>query len=170
MGSGSAAARESAACLTMLENFCKCGFEKGAVPALINRFLTLRGGEKFCAMDACVLDLNTGAAEFIKLGGVESFILSGGAVKTVEGGALPAGILDEITPVYERAVLKDGDMLVMVSDGVTDALTVHGTEYALTKIETGNPQRVADMLLAMAEDNGMKDDGTVVAVKIFSEE
>ena len=168
MGSGSAAAEESAACLTMLESYCKCGFEKGAVPALINRFLTLRGGEKFCALDACFIDLNTGAAEFIKLGGVESFILSGGAVKTVEGGALPAGILDEIKPVYAHAALKDGDILVLVSDGITDALTVHGIEYALTKIESGNPQRVADMLLAMAQKSGMNDDGTVVAVKIFS--
>ena len=112
--------------------------------------------------------MNTGAAEFIKLGGVESFILSGGAVKTVEGGALPAGILDEIKPVYAHAALKDGDILVLVSDGITDALTVHGIEYALTKIESGNPQRVADMLLAMAQKSGMNDDGTVVAVKIFS--
>ena len=170
MGSGSAAAAESAACLTMLENYCKCGFEKGAIPALINRFLTLRGGEKFCALDACVLDLNAGAAEFIKLGGVESFILSGGAVKTVEGGALPAGILDEITPVYRQVTLKDGDVLVMVSDGITDALTIHGAEYALTKLQAENPQRVADMLLAVARDNGLKDDATVLAVKLFAQE
>ena len=170
MGSGSEAAKESAACLTMLENFCKCGFEKGAVPALINRFLALRGGEKFCALDACIIDLNEGAAEFIKLGGVESFILREGMVKTISGGALPAGILDDITPVFERAKLKDGDMIVLVTDGVTDALTVHGAEYALTRTEGVNPQKTADILINLAKDHDLKDDATVVAIKIFSSE
>lgn len=170
MGSGGEAAEESRACLDMLENFCRCGFEKGSVPALINKFLALRGGERFCALDACLIDLCEGTAEFVKLGAVESFLLREGTVKTIRGGALPVGVLDEITPVYEKLPLKDGDMLVMVSDGVLDALTLHGAEYALERIEALNPQKLANALIAAAKKCGVSDDASVLAVRILSRE
>ena len=170
MGSGGEAAEESRACLDMLENFCRCGFEKGSVPALINKFLALRGGERFCALDACLIDLCEGTAEFVKLGAVESFLLREGTVKTIRGGALPVGVLDEITPVYEKLPLKDGDMLVMVSDGVLDALTLHGAEYALERIEALNPQKLANALIAAAKKSGVSDDASVLAVRILSRE
>lgn len=167
MGSGGEAAEESRACLDMLENFCRCGFEKGSVPALINKFLALRGGERFCALDACLIDLCEGTAEFVKLGAVESFLLREGTVRTIRGGALPVGVLDEITPVYEKLPLKDGDMLVMVSDGVLDALTLHGAEYALERIEALNPQKLANALIAAAKKCGVSDDASVLAVRIL---
>ena len=170
MGSGGEAAEESRACLDMLENFCRCGFEKGSVPALINKFLALRGGERFCALDACLIDLCEGTAEFVKLGAVESFLLREGTVKTIRGGALPVGVLDEITPVYEKLPLKDGDMLVMVSDGVLDALTLHGAEYALERIEALNPQKLANALIAAAKKCGVSDDASVLAVRILGRE
>lgn len=170
MGSGGEAAEESRACLDMLENFCRCGFEKGSVPALINKFLALRGGERFCALDACLIDLCEGTAEFVKLGAVESFLLREGAVRTIRGGALPVGVLDEIMPVYEKLPLKDGDMLVMVSDGVLDALTLHGAEYALERIEALNPQKLANALIAAAKKSGVSDDASVLAVRILSRE
>lgn len=170
MGSGGEAAEESRACLDMLENFCRCGFEKGSVPALINKFLALRGGERFCALDACLIDLCEGTAEFVKLGAVESFLLREGTVKTIRGGALPVGVLDEITPVYEKLPLKDGDMLVMVSDGVLDALTLHGAEYALERIEALNPQKLANALIAAAKKCGVSDDASVLAVRILERE
>lgn len=170
MGSGGEAAEESRACLDMLENFCRCGFEKGSVPALINKFLALRGGERFCALDACLIDLCEGTAEFVKLGAVESFLLREGTVKTIRGGALPVGVLDEITPVYEKLPLKNGDMLVMVSDGVLDALTLHGAEYALERIEALNPQKLANALIAAAKKCGVSDDASVLAVRILSRE
>ena len=170
MGSGGEAAEESRACLDMLENFCRCGFEKGSVPALINKFLALRGGERFCALDACLIDLCEGTAEFVKLGAVESFLLREGTVRTIRGGALPVGVLDEITPVYEKLPLKDGDMLVMVSDGVLDALTLHGAEYALERIEALNPQKLANALIAAAKKSGVSDDASVLAVRILSRE
>lgn len=170
MGSGGEAAEESRACLDMLENFCRCGFEKGSVPALINKFLALRGGERFCALDACLIDLCEGTAEFVKLGAVESFLLREGTVRTIRGGALPVGVLDEIVPVYEKLPLKDGDMLVMVSDGVLDALTLHGAEYALERIEALNPQKLANALIAAAKKSGVSDDASVLAVRILSRE
>lgn len=170
MGSGGEAAEESRACLDMLENFCRCGFEKGSVPALINKFLALRGGERFCALDACLIDLCEGTAEFVKLGAVESFLLREGTVRTIRGGALPVGVLDEIMPVYEKLPLKDGDMLVMVSDGVLDALTLHGAEYALERIEALNPQKLANALIAAAKKSGVSDDASVLAVRILSRE
>ena len=170
MGSGGEAAVGGRAGRDMLGNFCRWGVGKGSVPALINKFLALRGGERFCALDACLIDLCEGTAEFVKLGAVESFLLREGTVRTIRGGALPVGVLDEITPVYEKLPLKDGDMLVMVSDGVLDALTLHGAEYALERIEALNPQKLANALIAAAKKCGVSDDASVLAVRILGRE
>ena len=97
-------------------------------------------------------------------------MLGEGTVRTIRGGALPVGVLDEITPVYEKLPLKDGDMLVMVSDGVLDALTLHGAEYALERIEALNPQKLANALIAAAKKCGVSDDASVLAVRILGRE
>ena len=146
-----------------------------AEPALktINAALSLRSEDSgaFTTIDLLCLNLSTREAALYKYGAAPTYIKRHGTVRKLTGTALPAGLQEiQAVPAPIRFPVERDTFVLMVSDGVTDALTVHGTEYALTKIETGNPQRVADMLLAMAEDNGMKDDGTVVAVKIFSEE
>lgn len=168
MGSGEGPQKESALTLSMVESFYKCGFDTDTVLALINRFLSARGGEKFCALDICVVDMNDAVADFIKLGGVESYIMRSDRVRTLRGSALPIGILDEIKPYHERVQLTAGDVIVMVSDGITDALTPQGTEYTLGQIQAGNPRKICDLLLASAIKNDLKDDATVLAVKIYN--
>ena len=81
---------------------------------------------------------------------------------------MPIGILDEVKPYVKKVKLRDGDIVVMVSDGVIDALTPQGAEYIIRSVAGGNPQRLSDGLLASAIKNGAGDDTTVLAVKIFN--
>ncbi len=168
MGSGRAAEKESLLTLRSVEGFYKAGFDDNAVLALINRYLSARGSEKFCALDICIIDLTDGSAQFVKLGGVESYIIHSNGIEVVSGSALPIGILDEVKPYVKKVKLRDGDIVVMVSDGVIDALTPQGAEYIIRSVAGGNPQRLSDGLLASAIKNGAGDDTTVLAVKIFN--
>ncbi|MDE5618691.1 MAG: SpoIIE family protein phosphatase, partial [Clostridia bacterium] len=61
MGSGKKANSESTLTLSALEGFYKSGFDDEAVLSLIIRYLSARGGEKFCALDICVIDLKEGS-------------------------------------------------------------------------------------------------------------
>jgi cell division septum initiation protein DivIVA len=70
----------------------------------------------------CLVDLWTGETAMNKLGACASFILQGQKIHTVEGAALPLGIIEHVTPMEHSFVLGEGDMLLFMSDGVTDAL------------------------------------------------
>ncbi len=123
MGSGAAANRESAAAVSLVENFFKAGFDDAVIFDTINRLLMLKGNDEvFTTVDLCVLDLKTGEARFTKIGAETSYILSDEGVATVTPGSLPMGIIDEVKPVSVKHTLAYGDMIVMMSDGVADEI------------------------------------------------
>lgn len=166
MGSGENAHSTSLATLNMAENFYKAGFEGESVLNMINRLLILRSREGFSALDLCVIDLKKASAHFVKLGAVQSFIKRGDSVETVQTSALPIGIVEEAAPFTDNKLLSPGDVVVMVSDGITDALGADGISLILSRAETFDPQELCDTLLSMATRHGAKDDSTVVAVRL----
>ena len=168
MGSGAVAARQSASTLSMVENFYNAGFGGEAALNMINRMLMLKDSDDFSALDLCVFDLNTAVAHFVKLGGVQSFVKRADSVDVVETSALPIGIVEEARPYTESRMLSPTDSVVMVSDGVADALGADGIKLILSRTDTLAPQDLCDALLAKATEHGAKDDSTVVAVRLFA--
>lgn len=71
-------------------------------------------------MDLNIVDLYTGEAEFIKIGGVVSFIKRNKDIKVIKSNTLPFGILDSVDVTTEKFKLKHGDIIVSISDGVLD--------------------------------------------------
>ena len=69
----------------------------------------------------CILDLFSGNAEFIKNGACPTFIKNGKNVEKVEAMCLPAGINEKPdTTIFDKD-LNDGDIIVMITDGILDA-------------------------------------------------
>ena len=65
----------------------------------MNALLLNRGGEDmFATVDLLILDLSTGEAELVKLAACPTLILRDGALRRVEGGRLPLGILEKVQP------------------------------------------------------------------------
>ena len=60
------------------------------------------------------------------MGAASSFLLRNGKVKKFEQAALPIGIIPEIRLNHIAVRLKAGDIVVMVSDGITEAARVDG--------------------------------------------
>lgn len=167
MGSGEDARKGSEYALQMIGDFYKAGFDNTRSLALINRLLANLGQENFSALDLCVVDLNGADADFVKLGGVQSYIARENGVQIIESRALPMGILEEASPQISRETLGVGDMAVIVSDGVSDALGSEGIRYILEKIGTLNPQAVCDELMAQAEHAGLQDDASAIVFRLF---
>lgn len=175
MGAGREAAETSATAVELLRDLLAAGFPPEKALEALNMILLLRATkEAFTTCDVALINCCTGGAEFYKLGACPTFILRDGTVKTCGNPSLPAGILEEIKiePVYEE--LQEGDLLVMVSDGVLEAhREINEKEKwlvkALQRAGQGRPQEIADRLLkqARALANGKpRDDMAIIVARV----
>lgn len=119
-------------------------------------------------LDLCAVNLLTGEAEFIKAGAAASYIKRGNWVDEVSADTLPIGSMEELSPITQSVKLTDTDMLVMVSDGILDAIDremVGRTREMISRSHIINPKEMADYLLqcAINSDGGrIRDDMTVL--------
>ncbi len=171
MGSGKDAETVSSASLTLIESFYKAGLSSPLILNTVNKLLAINTEDSFTALDISVIDLKTCTADFIKYGSPYGFIIGDGGIRIIEGNSLPLGILDELNPSVCSHNLDDGDMLLFVTDGVSDAFgsSSEVIEY-LRSVPAKNPQTLADGILEHATHltGGKKaDDMTALAVRIF---
>lgn len=173
MGLGDDASEESRRTATLLRDFIKAGFIKNTAVKMINSTLAMQSGkENFSAVDIAELDLRSGKCEFLKVGAAQSYILHNGEIEILCEKALPVGILDDIQiPAAERA-LSDGDIIVMASDGVSEA--GHGIlkgEWVKETIarHSENVNELADELIKTARKKAYPnecDDMTAAVIKL----
>ncbi|MBP5307668.1 MAG: SpoIIE family protein phosphatase [Clostridia bacterium] len=172
MGSGEAARATSEASLSLVECLYRAGLPGGTALSTVNELLSFTGEENFAALDLAYINLEGLSCDFIKFGAPYGFIISSGAVKTIEGSSLPVGILKEMKPAVCSERVSPGDVILFMSDGVTDAFG-SSTDFAdyLSAVSVANPQKLADKILNEAfalYGNKASDDMTVVACKIFA--
>lgn len=176
MGTGEAAAKESRVAIELLEQFTEAGFDRELAVKMINSALLLRRGEEtYATLDICHIDRFNGHAEFIKLGAVASYIRRGERILSLRASALPAGILKQVQAEKNEMLLKDGDLLFLMTDGVTDA--IGGEERAaawlkdrLDACPMANPQDAAAYILQEAKKerrDARRDDMTVLAARFW---
>jgi stage II sporulation protein E len=119
-------------------------------------------------MDLCMIDRHLGEAVFTKIGAPRSFVWRNGGMIAVSACALPIGILDEVKPTVKNIDLKDGDMIVMFSDGIAD-LAVDLNEFVKNCIAYESPENAAgELIRAALEASGgyAHDDITVIVAKV----
>ena len=167
MGSGVDARKGSVCALNLVESFYKAGIEDTVVLSLINKLLSLRNSEDFQALDMGVVNLRTGAVDFIKMGAPQSLIRRKEGFEIIEGASLPMGILDNVRPSVSRKILSDGDMLVLVSDGITEAIGIEGVARMVELNKTSNPQTLAELILADAQEVSKMDDMSVLCGRLY---
>lgn len=175
MGTGLNAYQESEKVVDLLEQFLEAGFSKETAVKMINSALVLRSdGKTFSTIDISSIDLYSGVCEFLKIGAATSFIRRGNWVETITSTSLPAGIFQQTDLEKTCRKLYDGDMVVMVTDGVLDVLPVEHQEKLMKDIilehPTNNPKELADYILGRVRQykNGrFCDDMTVLVVGIW---
>lgn len=120
MGSGGMAAVNSAMCTSMMKKLLSAGIELSECIHIVNSALMLKGGEEsFATLDLLEIDAGAQSAQFIKLGACASFIKRGARIIKIKSDSLPIGILEEIVISKARVRLQEGDVIVLVSDGVS---------------------------------------------------
>lgn len=167
MGAGKVADEESAGLVAIVENFMNAGFSSESVLPVVNKLMLMRGTERFQTLDLAVIDTATGNADVIKMGACPSFLVRDGEVRVIAGSALPVGILDDVRAHTDRIRLVEGDVLVMFSDGLVDTLGELEVANICSERAGKNPQSLCDALVERAKLVGLKDDVSVLAVRLF---
>ncbi|MDR0850099.1 MAG: SpoIIE family protein phosphatase [Christensenellaceae bacterium] len=170
MGAGEEAQKVSSLAIGLIENFYKAGFDNDTVLSSVNRLLNLGRSDVFSALDVCVIDQSLGLVDFVKLGASAGFIKHGNMTDIIESGALPLGILEDIKPRISRTGVEVNDMIVLTSDGISDAFeTTENLQQYINNLSTKNPQEMAAEILDRAKELNHdipKDDMTVLVCRI----
>lgn len=136
------------------------------IPA--NRFVTLFYAE---------LDPESGALSFLNAGHNPPLIVhAAGTVEQLASGGLPLGIKRDAEYREGRSQLQHGDVLVIYSDGVTEAVSPSGEEFGPTRLyevvsrnveasAAGIRDRIESSLTKFAQGTSAADDITLVIVK-----
>jgi stage II sporulation protein E len=175
MGTGLNAYQESEKVVDLLEQFLEAGFSKETAVKMINSALVLRSdGKTFSTIDISSIDLYSGVCEFLKIGAAASFIRRGNWVEVISSTSLPAGIFQQTDLEKTCRKLYDGDMVIMVTDGVLDVLPVEHQEKLMKDIilehQTNNPKELAEYIISRVRQykNGrFCDDMTVLVMGVW---
>jgi phosphoserine phosphatase RsbU/P len=136
------------------------------IPA--NRFVTLFYAE---------LDPESGSLSFLNAGHNPPLIVhAAGTVEQLAAGGLPLGIKPDAEYREGRTQLQRGDVLVIYSDGVTEAVSPTGEEFGPTRLyevvfrnveasAAGIRDRIESSLTKFAQGTSAADDITLVIVK-----
>ncbi len=175
MGSGMEASKESEMVVDLLEQFLESGFTNEAAAKLVNSAVILkRQDDMFSTMDLCTIDLYTGVCEFLKAGAATTFIRRDQWVEAITSTSLALGMGDQIDFETTSRKLYSGDFLIMVTDGVLDALPLDKEEETMKEIilqvHSQAPREmgrgILDRALAYC-DYKARDDMTVLVAGIW---
>ncbi len=168
MGSGAAAHDESAAALALLGDLLAVGFELDTALMCVNRLLIRRdGSDMYATLDAAMIDLSTGCTRFIKHGAPQSYVYSGERLQRISAETLPVGIIESARPALHELTLSPGDALVMLTDGVSDALGDELDSAVLDCLAAQDAKSAAWELVNLARQKSEDDDISVIVAKIY---
>lgn len=178
MGKGKKAYDESSVTIDILENMMEAKIDKEIVINTINNMLLLKSSEEiFSTLDLGIVDLKKGRLETVKMGACSTYISRENKdVDLISSSSLPVGILSEINLDRHNVKIKNGDFIIMVSDGIVDAgknndFGENWLIYFLKKLTTTNPKEIANQILDRALElqlGEVDDDMTVLVTKVVS--
>ncbi len=169
MGTGTEAALEATLVAELIKKLIRIGMSFNSAVGLVNSVLLLNSKEEAIAtLDMISINLFNGKASFLKAGSPATFLLRGPEIKKINFTSLPIGILKEVSISQESMKLRPGDVIIMVSDGVTDI----GEDWTLDLLKgtQGKPiSEISKIIVSEAVNarKGLRDDDiTAIALEI----
>ncbi|MCM1227268.1 MAG: SpoIIE family protein phosphatase [Clostridium sp.] len=167
MGSGKQAALDSAIVSGIFKRLIKSGIECGCAMKMLNSImLTKSGDESFATLDVARIDLETCELSLFKSGAASTLIKYEGSVMMFNSPSNPIGIIADSQVFTRTCNFSEGDILVMLSDGIDESFYHFIKEQLMGKNELRD---ITENVCSGADKNsgrGMRDDITVAALKL----
>ena len=170
MGTGDGASLTSSICSIFLQKMLGAGNGEYASVRMLNSFIRSKQEECSSTVDLMGLDLLSGRVTFTKCGASLSIVKRGEELFKLSAATLPLGILDKIDAGKLSFDGREGDVIIMISDGVAS-----GDEDCLWLIEMLNSEwdndlsKMAKKMIARARERGSRDDISVILTRICGE-
>lgn len=177
MGSGEKACNDSQRVIELIERLLEAGFRKESAVQMVNGALAASGQEEnMSTLDLCDINLYTGECEFIKVGAACTYIKRGHLVDRLSAQNFPLGVFGQLEPETMYRTLQNGDYIIMLSDGILDALSQGIGEEVLPEVigrmDYSNPNEIANQILAycLKQSKGqVRDDMTVLVAGVWDQ-
>lgn len=169
MGTGARAAVDGAMASGLLARLIKAGFGFDCALKVVNSSLLVKSSdESLATLDIACIDLFTGQVDFLKAGAPASFVRKNGKAHKLENASLPAGILPEVSFARSSVMLRDGDIVLMASDGALEG----DTEWICAHLEDWKDGDARDLAKHIAQEakrrvSGIHDDDITVVAAII---
>lgn len=177
MGSGRHAAAVSEISADFLERMLSadspvsCRSPKAALE-MLNCFLQSKnyGSESECSATIDLLELDTvrKQAYFCKCGAAPTYIFRKGNLYKLRSGTMPIGILDSVDCRVIKFDVDEGDLVVMISDGVVQGKEECPWLYDLLShtAESDRLETIAERIVKNAKTHGSRDDISVCVIRV----
>ncbi len=169
MGHGARAALISRQTVELMRLCLDAGYRLTDALTAVNGMLLMGGvGERFATADVLLIDLWSGQAVLTKHGAASTWHAHEGELTRIAGEALPLGIIEPIEGQEERIRLQEGDVLILLTDGVEEAFPDEGALSAAIHqaVEAGNPAEALLELALEAGEGQRRDDQSAVIVRV----
>lgn len=175
MGSGMRACKESEMVVELMERFLEAGFSKETALRMMNSTMVLQGNnDQFSTVDITSIDLYSGQAVLYKIGAAATFVRMNGIYRAIMSRQLPTGVSCQLELEPERLELTDGDMIIMITDGVLEQLQSEQPEEELldilVEIDTDNPSQFSRRVIEEVTQKNpepVRDDMLVLCLGIW---
>ncbi len=164
-GRGESAHATSSLAALVLESLLSAGLSPEETFPMLNSLLRETEEESSAALDLFSLDLYSGRARIYKSGAAPSYIKRGRDVYRIRSKSLPLGILKEPDAEQIALDLKEGDALVLFSDGLApDGEDPMKLLSVLSREEATSPSALSRRLVAEAVASAPPADDATAAV------
>ena len=168
MGSGRGASSAAELCVGFLELLLKSGSSKTVSMRMLNNLLRARGDECSATVDMLEIDLIYGRTTFLKSGAAISFVKRGEDIFRIRSKTVPIGLMKNLDAEKTDFEIKEGDVIIMLSDGIIGADEDMG--WLLALLVKPLPDSLEDcakeIIIRAQSKNECKDDMTVSIIKI----
>lgn len=171
MGSGEDASVTSDVCAMFLEKMLSAGNRVEISLRMLDTYVrsknTGTGDECSATVDLMELDLMDGRAVFAKNGAAPTYVVRDGTVYKLRKSTLPIGILKDTPPNLLRFRTHPGDVVVMVSDGVT--LGNDECPWLIDLLSAPIPDSMDSLrrdIIKRALTAGSEDDLSAIAIRV----
>ena len=176
MGSGYYAFQDSETAIELLEQLMDTGFSEEVALKMINSVMLLGNDvEKPTTLDMGILNLMSGVCDFVKFGAAATFVKRSRWVEAIKSTNMPIGMMGQVDIESVSKKMYSGDMIIMVSDGVVEAIEAEDKDKVISdiimQIDSTNPKEIASKVLEnvlKCSNYKAEDDMTVLVTGIWN--